>query len=43
MNDQMQIESREVHVNMRAGHWRFFFFEKRMSLRARRDTVPAKP
>ena len=42
MNDQMQIESREVHVNMRAGHWRFFF-EKRMSLRARRDTVPAKP
>ena len=30
MNDQMQIESREVHVNMRAGHWRFFF-EKRMS------------
>ena len=42
MNDQMQIESTEVHVNMRAGHW-CFFFEKRMSLRARRVTVPAKP
>ena len=32
---------------MRGGNWRFFFFffffEKRMSLRARRDTVPAKP
>ena len=31
MNDQMQIESTEVHVNMRAGHWCFFFWKANVS------------